>query len=63
MELKAKYVPLYFFCYVKLVDFLPVNEVGPPLARFLSVQGKVWHSQKGLSHKKRYPFCRAINPR
>lgn len=42
-----------FFCYVKLVDFLPVNEVGLLLAWFLSAQGEVWCSQRGLSHKKK----------
>lgn len=45
----------FFFYGVKLVDFLPVNGVGPPLA----VQGEVWHSRWELSHKKEIPVLQS----
>lgn len=39
--IEGKMCPSFFFYCVKLVDFLPVNGLGPPLA----VQREVWHSQ------------------
>lgn len=43
-----------FYC-VKLVDFLPVNGVGPPLA----VQREVWCSQWEFSHKMEMPVLQS----
>lgn len=53
--IEGKMCPSFFFYCVKLVDFLPVNGVGLPLA----VQREVWHSQWELSHKKKIPVLQS----